>query len=472
LQGKEAGGAGVSSVLLIYPFFRPFPDLSIFRQPPLGVGYIAASLREAGHRVEILDCTFLGRKQAMARARASGADVAGISCMVSMQEDCLRFARVLRSRTRLLVAGGPLPTISPAEFLPDFDVVVRGEGEITMREVVDAHSRRRELEAVPGLALLRGGRLVFTGERPFARDLDALPFPARDLLPNARYIRHGRRRFGQATATVMSTRGCPYACEFCSNVIFGRSYREHSPGRVVDEIEDALSLGYDRISFADDLFTARPERVRAVCSEIGRRGLVFPWECLGRVDTLDYPTAREMRRAGCRRIFFGIESANDGILALMNKKTTRAQAQAAVEIARRAGIRVGAFFILFYPGETDATVLETLRFATRLPLDYLGLTMPYPLPGTALLERVKDRRTREWRPRETRLLNHVLTFDADFTEVKMWFGILKGHVQFGMRNALGRPGLPLVSLFEKATDRLLTLLKQAAPRLSRWTRCR
>ncbi len=114
-----------------------------------------------------------------------------------------------------------------------------------------------------------------TAERAFTRDLDSLPFPRRQLLPNQEYIRHGRSKYGYSITTVMSTRGCPFRCEFCSNVVFGGSYRERSPENVVDEIEQALALGYDRISFADDVFTMKPSRVIEICAEIQRRGLQF-----------------------------------------------------------------------------------------------------------------------------------------------------------------------------------------------------
>ena len=148
------------------------------------------------------------------------------------------------------------------------------------------------------------------------------------MLPNAAYVGHGRRRYGYAVTTVMSSRGCPFACEFCSNVVFGSSYRERSPSSVVDEVEEALALGYDRIAFADDVFTMRRERVIAVCDEIERRGLRFAWECLARVDGIDRATAEAMRRAGCRTVFFGIESGSDPILRLMRKGITATQARA------------------------------------------------------------------------------------------------------------------------------------------------
>jgi anaerobic magnesium-protoporphyrin IX monomethyl ester cyclase len=449
----------MSRVLLIYPYFRAFPDLSIFRQPPLGLCYVASSLRRDGHDVRLMDCTFMGRKQALQEAVSAGADVVGISCMVSMEEDAFRFARALRGRCRLLVAGGPLATCSPERFVELFDVVVRGEGEAAMRELVRAFEQGADLGGIPGVARCTPSGLARSEDRPLAEDLDALPFPARELLPNARYIRQGRRVSGCALTTVTSTRGCPYACEFCSNVIFGGSYRERSVESVVDEIEEALALGYDGIAFTDDVFTMKPARVRRFCEEVQRRGLRFRWECLGRVDAMDEELAREMKKAGCTRIFFGIESGNDAVLELMNKKITSAQAWNAVHAAHRAGVRVGAFFILFYPGETNDSVIETLRFAASLPLDYLGLSMPYPLPGTALAQRVADRHAREWRPRERPLVNHVLTFDSDFSETKMWFGIVKGYVQRAIRRRAGVLAPALAKMFERPTDALLRIMR-------------
>ncbi len=306
-----------------------------------------------------------------------------------------------------------------------------------------------------------GGKagITFTKDRPFVKDLDRLPFPARELLPNGQYIQYARKKYGYSITTVMSTRGCPFRCEFCSNVVFGGSYRERSPENVVDEIEAALGLGYDRISFADDVFTMKKERVASVCAEILRRGLHFKWECLGRVDSLDAATALKMKEAGCTRIYFGIEFADEEILLLMNKKITPALAQSAVEIAHTAGLEVGAFFILFYPGDTNDTVLKTLRFASSLPLDYLGLSMPYPLPGTALFKRVRDRITRPWHPDESPFGSHVLIFDADFSETKMWFGIIKGHTQFRLKKRLGKLAPVFLPPFEKITDGIFRLMK-------------
>jgi anaerobic magnesium-protoporphyrin IX monomethyl ester cyclase len=392
--------------------------------------------------------------------------------MVTLVENCRWFARRLRQHCRLLVAGGPLPTCDPLPFLDDFDLVVRGEAEETLIELITAWESASskagaQWSKVPGLVYRSqaadresdAGEVVETAVRPFIRDLDRLAFPARQMFPNEDYIRFGKKKYGYSITTVMSTRGCPFHCEFCSNVVFGGSFRQRMAGSVVDEIEEALALGYDRIAFADDVFTLNRRRVWEVCAEIERRGLRFQWECLGRVDTLDYPTAVEMKAAGCTRIYFGIESGNDHILKLMKKQITTAQARQAVEAAHRAGLEVGAFFILFYPGETNETVLDTLRFAASLPLDYLGLTMPYPLPGTELYERTKSRIFRTWQPDDSLLWSHVLIYDSEFSETKMWFGILKGHAQFEIGKRFGRAAPLLLKLFEKPSDVVLRLLK-------------
>lgn len=457
----------MSKVLLIYPYFRPRRDRSVFRFPPLGICYLASSLQAAGHDVQVLDCTFMDKPQALQQAMAFNAEIVGIYCMVTMLEDCQWLARQLRPRSKLLVAGGPLPTCDAEAFLTDFDVVVRGEGEETLVELLRALEQGNDYSSVPGIVMHQSVNdradakdiVISSPPRPFNARLDSLPFPARGLLPNQNYIQFGKGQYGYSITTVMSTRGCPYECEFCSNVIFGGSYRERTASNVVDEIEEALALGYDRISFADDVFTLHQKRVLEICAEIKQRNLHFFWECLARVDSVDESTYAEMFQAGCRRVYFGIESGDDAILRLMKKKITAAEAQQAVLAAKRAGLQVGAFFILFYPGETDQTVLNTLHFATSLPVDYLGLTMPYPLPGTALYERVKGRINREWRPGESIFGSHVLIYKSDFSEAKMWFGIFKGQAQFQIRRRLGKLAPFFLKCFEPPTDWLLTHLR-------------
>jgi len=458
----------LTSVLFIYPYFNNPHNRSSFRFPPLGVGYVAASLRNAGYRVDILDCTFMKREEALKKAQCAGATVVGIYSMVTMRNDSIWFARNLRENCDLLIAGGPLPSCDPLSFMNDFDVVVKGEGEEAMLELIRTYDSGCEPHSVHGIVYRKWkygrvkenqqGEIVFTYPRTLESDLDKIAFPARDLFPNDRYIGYWKKKSGNATTTVFTTRGCPFSCEFCSNAVFGISYRERSPENVVDEVEQALSFGYDRIHFADDVFTLNRERVLRICDEIRRRGLHFKWECLGRVDSIDEEISIAMKDAGCDRIYFGIESGNDSVLKLMKKKITLDRARKAVYAAHEADLQTGAFFILCYPGETDDTVLETLRFAASLPLDYLSFTMPYPLPGTALYERVKGRISKEWEASDSLITDHVLIFDADFSENKMKFAILKGNVQFGMKKRFGNYSVLVMKPFEHLTNFMFRIM--------------
>jgi anaerobic magnesium-protoporphyrin IX monomethyl ester cyclase len=208
---------------------------------------------------------------------------------------------------------------------------------------------------------------------------------------------------------------------------------------VVDELETIEGTGYDRVWFADDCFTLNRRRLSDICKEITQRRIKLKWECLSRVDTVDAQLLDRMKQAGCLRLFYGIESGNDSILRIMGKQASASQARRAVEIAHRSGIKTGAFFIVGYPGETDDTILETVNFASMLPLDYIGFTMPYPIPATPLYETVKKAMiAKEYEePRGRRLTKHKLLFRSRFSEAKLGFAILKASIQFKLNKKLG-----------------------------------
>lgn len=462
----------VTELALIYPYFDPPGNKSLFRFPPLGLGYIASYLQERGYSVSIVDCTFLDYGEALRRVRALKPSVIGIYSMFTMKAQTLRLAQALREDSHLLICGGPLPTTDPLSFLDSFDIVVAGEGEQTVYELMKAYEKGEGFSQVDGLiykeqegtllkAHQRGhDRIVQTPPRKLIPDLDSLPLPAWDLFENESYKDYYRKRHSYTTTSIMTSRGCPFQCDFCSKPIFGDTFRERTAGNIVDEVEKVLSLGYERVFFNDDCFTLTKQRVFDVCDEIVRRGLNFKWECLSRVDTLDKEAAERMKKAGCTRIFFGLESGSDEILRVMNKKATALRAREAVEVAASAGIKTGAFFILGYPGETNETLLDTIEFATSLPLDYLSFTMPYPIPGTGLYEKVKGQLMRQdLDPQRKGLIDHQLIFESPMSERKLKFAMAKAMIQFYMRKHL-RGMAPLVEVpFEKATNSVLRRMR-------------
>lgn len=454
----------MTTVTLVYPYFQPSNDNSIFRFPPLGLGYIAAYLKRESISVDLVDCTFLNQKEAVERVRRSKPKIIGIQSMFSLKSKALEFASLFRDNCELLIAGGPQPTSDPEEFLRHFDVAVIGEGEQTMLELVTEAEGNLNLSKVDGIAYKQNGegKARFTPPRKFIQNLDNIPFPSRELFDNEAYKKYYSKNFGYTTTSVMTSRGCPFQCGFCSRPVFGNEFRSRSASNIVDEMERVAALGYGRVWFADDCFTLGRKRLLRICEEIIERRVKVGWECLSRVDTMDNEVAGKMRKAGCVRVFFGIESGNNRILAMMKKSATVEQAKKAVEAIRQSEIQVGAFFIVGYPGEDSATLLDTVNFASKLPLDYLSFTMPYPIPGTPLHEMVKDKITvEEWEePKNLRLIKHNLLFQSSLSEAKLKFAIIKGMAQFYIRKYLRRPGYGLVGHpFESLTDFLLTQMR-------------
>jgi anaerobic magnesium-protoporphyrin IX monomethyl ester cyclase len=381
--------------------------------------------------------------------------------MFSLSASTFRLARLLRNDCDLLVAGGPLPTVFPEDYLKAFDVVCIGEGEETMLELTEAHLKRTKLSDIKGICIRTSHEptgmsesTIRTPARPPIRDLDSIPFPARDLFDNAEYKRYFRQRFGCQETSIITTRGCPFDCDFCSRPIFSNQFRARSANNVVDELDQISELGYDSVWFSDDCFTLVPSRVLQICQQIKNRDLELKWECLSRVDGFTLDMAKEMKAAGCERVFFGIESGDDGILRQMNKQIDVDQARKAVEAATEADLKAAGFFILGYPGEDDSTILRTIKFATRLPLDYASFSLPYPIPGTGLYDKVKDRlREQDWHYSSWRLIDHSLLYDSDFSEFKLKFAIAKAAIQHRVWKHGGKWGYRLFGTpFEALTD--------------------
>ncbi len=451
-----------TAVTLVYPYFCPSNDRSIFRFPPLGLGYIASHLKQHSISVDLVDCTFLTQEEALEKIRNSDPKIIGIYSMFSMKNKAIQMAKLLRKNCELLVAGGPLPTLNIEDFLQDFDIVVIGEGEETTLELAHGLDKGDDLTRVKGIAYMKNNRVELNPPRGFIEDLDNIPFPARELFDNQAYKSYYSQRFKYTVTSMITSRGCPFNCDFCSRPIFGNRFRTRSAANIVDEMERVLTLDYDRIWFADDCFTLERKRLIEICNEIAQRGITIEWECLSRVDTIDREVTDKMKRAGCVRMFFGIESGNNSVLALMKKQANTKQAKEAVGVTKLSGIQVGAFFILGYPGENDETVLDTVRFASSLPLDYLSFTFPYPIPGTPLYARLKDRIVDDdWtEPKSLRLIGHKLLYRSSFSEAKLKFAILKGAVQFGLRKYLGARIYMLIGApFEALTDFVFKLLR-------------
>lgn len=454
----------MTDVVLVYPYIDPPNNNSIFRFPPLGLGYLASYLRERGFTVSIVDATFMGERSAIESVKKLRPRIIGVYSMFTMKEASIRFARALRNSCQRLVVGGPLPTVEPESYLNDFDIVAIGEGEKTILQIAEG----LELQDVGGIVYKSStegieegilNNIVYTEPNPIIEDLDTIPFPARDLFDNEAYISYYRRKGIPPTTSSITSRGCPFRCDFCSRPIFGNSFRERGAKNIVDEVEDILKLGYKRIFFQDDCFTLTKNRIHEFCDEVDERGLQFSWECLSRVDNMCLETANRMKETGCERVFFGLESGSNRILKVMNKSATVEQGRNAVESAHQAGLKTGTFFILGYPGEDNESMLETLHFAQRLPTDYLSFTYPYPIPGTPLYERLKEKGINgSFELHQKGLIQHKLIYRSEFNERKLRFGVLKGLGLHYLKKYLGPANPVVVKPLEVLSDIVFRIL--------------
>jgi anaerobic magnesium-protoporphyrin IX monomethyl ester cyclase len=369
-------------VLLINPYY----PISETPSPPLGLAYLGAALEQAGVEVKILDyVVYPYRRQDLESVlRKFRPHVAGATA-VSMT---FHHARQILSDVKafdpeiLTVMGGPHVTFCAQETLDtfaDLDAVVIGEGEQTIVELVGAVKFALNFNTVNGIAYRAGSKIMTTPKRKRIKDLDALPFPARHLIPLGRY-----RALGMPIS-ITTSRGCPHKCIFCvGRKMGGAKVRYHNPERVATELQYLANLKFHQINIADDLFTANPHHCLAVCEEILKRKLKINWTSFARVDTVSETLLLKMKAAGCTAISFGIESANPTILKTIKKGITVQQVRNAIRLCRQVGISAYASFILGLPGETPQTMQETAEFAANLQQEGLayGFHILTPFPGT------------------------------------------------------------------------------------------
>ncbi|HEV3103220.1 MAG TPA: radical SAM protein [Candidatus Dormibacteraeota bacterium] len=439
-----------ADVVLVYPQRAPAQGRH-WIMPSLGLMYLSASLRRAGYSVRHIDHTFLQRSDVLAEIERLRPSVIGIYCMITMQDEALSLAEQVRGKA-LTVVGGPYPSGEPDTFVDQFDIVAVGEGEETIVQIME-HLGDGRYEEIPGLVFRRDGEIVRTTPRVRTKDMSHLPLPYRGDIPNAEYIDYWRRHWKDATTPLMSTRGCPFRCDFCHKSVFGDLFSARPVESVVAEMREIAELGYDHIWMSDDLFTLNYKRTMELAEAIEKAQLPLTWECLSRVTHVDQALFEQMHRAGCKRIFFGIESGDANVLKEMKKGITPEQARTAVEACVAAGIKAAGFFMVGYLGETTDSLIRSINFSSSLPLDYVSYTIAYPLPGTGFYDRVHERRQKgEWhKVRHNRLL-----FNTDFSENKLRAAILKGAIQHRLNRMHLRPAS---KAFELATNPLLRALR-------------
>ena len=385
----------------VYGKFSFGKKLTSGESPPLGLCYIASVLELEGHEVRIIDgqAEHKSVEKVVQDVLDFEPDILGITATTPMINDAAKITELVKKEEKEIktVVGGPHVTALPIETLetfPHIDIGVLGEGERTISLVTSAIMDNHPLSNVEGIVWRHGGKVVYNPAGPMIRDLDTLPFPARHLC-NPSYYRSTSAHGEVGIFTTMeSSRGCPFQCSFCYP-IFGKTVRFRSAENIVDEME-SVRKQFDTkiIGFIDDTMTVNRKRMREFCDEVIRRGLQkeLEWGCTTRVDVIDGEMLKKMKKAGCVRINYGIESGNAGILKTILKGVTLEQAKKAIALTNMIGIETVAYFILGHPYETRETIRDTIDFARKLKADVAEFSIMTPFPGTELWKMIEQKR--------------------------------------------------------------------------------
>jgi radical SAM superfamily enzyme YgiQ (UPF0313 family) len=370
---------------------------------PAGLAYLAAVLEEKGNQVTIIDCIAEGIDQNQLKHKLAklNPDVIGISSMTPMVHSALMAARGAKEvcPNTPVVLGGPHATFMDKEILaiePAVDVIIRGEGEVTLAELIKRITNNVGLNTANGITYRHQEQIVQNPSRGYIQNLDDLPFPTYKHFHLEKY-----RLFGKLVFPVITSRGCPFQCNFCTNSrILGKQYRVRSPQNIGHELE-VLKRDYnaDSFTFYDDTLTLDKKRLYDICDEIKSRKLNTPWDCQTRVDQVSEEMFTKMKKTNCQQVFFGIESGCQSVLNAVNKRTTVEQNEVAIKLAKKTGLFVAISIIIGYPGETTEMRKETFNFIKRAEPDDVYLCIATPYPGTELrkeVERLGYKMSSDW----------------------------------------------------------------------------
>jgi len=380
-------------LLLTHGYFvREDPkELQIMKPyPPMGILYLSSYLRSRGFEVEIFDSTFRSKEELFRVLEAGPPSTLGIYVNLITRTMAVAILEHARACGWRVLVGGPEPANYPHEYLAaGANAVISGEGELALEELL----REKPVESIAGMFYRApDGRIVNTGPARLLPDLDAQPWPDRERVDIDQYLRAWRERHGNGSVSVITARGCPYHCRWCSHSTFGKSHRRRSPEGVVDEVEWVLQrYRPDLLWIADDVFTIHHGWLDRYAAEMQRRCLRVPFECITRADRLNDRVAGQLAELGCFRVWIGSESGSQRILDAMERGVTVQQVRTAVHQLKRHGIQAGMFFMWGYEGEELSDIEATYDHVKACDPDIFLTTVSYPIKGTPYYDEVASK---------------------------------------------------------------------------------
>lgn len=385
-------------LLLIKPpipsewLYGKMKDVGNFQQP-LGIAYLAAYVRKKGIKVKIIDAEVLGLtiKEVIQKIKTLKPDVIGISSNTLDFNSSVTLAKsIKKNHNKPIILGGPHVSAIPEDSLKNdcFDVGVIGEGEQTLYLLLDGLKKGKftNLDSIDGITFRKNRKVIVKPKKTIIQNLDGLPFPARDLLPDIKVYKPtpaSCKKF--PLGSIITSRGCPFNCTYCDRAVFGNKVRARSPENIVKEIEHMIEhQKIKEFKIWDDIFNINTDRLIKFCKLLIKKKIQLPWTCIGRLNFIDEKQVYWMKKAGCWQISVGIESGNDNILKKIKKSLTTKVIKEKIRIISKGGIKIRGFFMMGLPGENKDTVLDTIEFAKSLPLDTVSFCIFTPFPNTEI----------------------------------------------------------------------------------------
>ncbi len=363
---------------------------------PLGILYLTSHLRACKFEVEVFDSTFSSRSELLRLLEVEEPAVLGVYANLMTRSSVLQILRAAKEAGWKTVVGGPEPGVYVDQYLASgADVVVIGEGEITLEELLPILKRGSidQLRDVTGIAFLGpDGKTCRTPPRAQIADIDRQPWPSREAVSIERYLETWKHHHQASSISLITARGCPYDCRWCSHAVFGKTHRRRKPVLVVDELEWNLNRYHpDMLWIADDVFTINHRWLEEFAAEMGRRSIRIPFECISRADRISPRVADLLAALGCFRIWIGSESGSQRVLDAMQRGVTVEQVQTAVDLCKSRGIQTGMFLMWGYEGEDLSDIEATVRHVRKTQPDTFLTTVAYPIGGTPYFEDVAER---------------------------------------------------------------------------------
>lgn len=368
---------------------------------PLGLLYLSSYLRQQGLAVEIYDSTFGSRKELFGLLQQGPPSAIGIYANLLTRVAVLEIIACARAAGWKVIVGGPEPANYPEQYLDaGADVVIAGEGELALEGLLRSSFDRGGWSEIGSLVYYDSNHaLRRTSPAPLIKNLDAQPWPDRERINMDRYLTTWRTFHGQSSVSLITARGCPYKCNWCSHSVYGTTHRRRSPRAVVEEVEWILQRYQpDMLWLADDVFTIHHGWLFEYAAEMQKRHLCIPFECITRADRLNSQVAETLAQLKCFRVWIGSESGSQRILDAMQRQVTVDQVRSAVKLCKDHGIQTGMFLMWGYEGEEIEDVEATVAHATTCKPDICFTTVSYPIKGTPYYDRVSSRLVKvgEW----------------------------------------------------------------------------